>query len=162
MWLWVGFSTESLGVHFILPLISRYFTSLTGGWWKKIFALILMLVGNSLEIGCKMKVGFLVRRIREFRKKNYRLFKGKSGFPVHIWALFGSYREKIESICHLFPFRPYFRVISGVFTGNMQAICGLFTFHRYFTGSLRTALFKEYQNFFTSLSGKGRSPKSLI
>ena len=108
------------------------------------FTLILMLVGNSLEIGCKMKIGFLVRRMREL-KKNYRLFKGKSGFPVYVWALFGSYRDKIKSIYHLFPFRPYFRVISGVFTGNMQAIFGLFTFYRYFTGSLRTALSKEYR-----------------
>ena len=33
------------------------------------FMLILMLVGNSLEIGCKMKIGFFVREIREFEKK---------------------------------------------------------------------------------------------
>ena len=81
-------------------------------------------------------------------KKNYRLFKGKSGFPVYVWALFGSYRDKIKSIYHLFPFRPYFRVISGVFTGNMQAIFGLFTFYHYFTGSLWTALSKEYPIFY--------------
>ena len=91
-----------------------------------------------------MKIGILAWRIREF-KKNYRLFKGKSGFPLHIWALFGNYRDKIESICHLFPFRPYFRVISGAFTGNMQAIFGLFTFYYYFRGILRTALSKEYR-----------------
>ena len=128
--------------HVILPVISRYFTNMTRGRRKKVFTLILMLVGNSLEIGCKMKIGFLVRRMREFKK---RLFKGKSGFPVYVWALFGSYRDKIELICLLFPFRPNFRVISGVFTGNMQAIFGLFTFYHYFTGSLRTALSKEYQ-----------------
>ena len=61
----MGFSTESLGVHFILPLISRYFTSLIGGWWKEIFALILMLVGNSPEIGGKMKTGFSVGEIKK-------------------------------------------------------------------------------------------------
>ena len=54
----MGFSTESLGVHFILPLISRYFTSLTRGRRKKIFVLILTLIGNSPEIGGKMKTGF--------------------------------------------------------------------------------------------------------
>ena len=37
------------------------------------FMLILMLVGNSLEIGCKMKIGFLVRRIREFEKKKLQV-----------------------------------------------------------------------------------------
>ena len=78
--------------HVILPVISRYFTNMTRGGRKKVFMLILMLVGNNLEIGCKMKIGFLVRRIREF-EKNYRLFKGKSGFPVYVWALFGSYRD---------------------------------------------------------------------
>ena len=55
--------------HVILPVISRYFTNMTRGRRKKVFTLILMLVGNSLEIGCKMKIGFLVRRIREFEKK---------------------------------------------------------------------------------------------
>ena len=55
--------------HVILPVISRYFTNMTRGGRKKVFMLILMLVGNSLEIGCKMKIGFLVRRIREFEKK---------------------------------------------------------------------------------------------
>ena len=42
---------------------------MTRGGGKKVFMLILMLVGNSLEIGCMMKIGFLVRRIREFEKK---------------------------------------------------------------------------------------------
>ena len=55
--------------HVILPLISRYFTNMTRGGRKKVFMLILMLLGNSLEIGCKMKIGFLVRKIREFKKK---------------------------------------------------------------------------------------------
>ena len=55
--------------HVILPVISRYFTNMTRGRRKKMFTLILILVGNSLEIGCKMKIGFLVRRIREFEKK---------------------------------------------------------------------------------------------
>ena len=54
----MGFSTESLGGHFILPLISRYFTSLTRGGRKKIFVLILTLIGNSRDIGGKMKNGF--------------------------------------------------------------------------------------------------------
>ena len=55
--------------HVILPVISRYFTNMTRGRRKKVFTLILMLVGNSLEIGCKMKIGFSVRQIREFEKK---------------------------------------------------------------------------------------------
>ena len=55
--------------HVILPVISGYFTNMTRGGRKKVFMLILMLVGNSLEIGCKMKIGFLVRRIRKFKKK---------------------------------------------------------------------------------------------
>ena len=54
----MGFSTESLGVHFILPLISRYFTSLNRGARKKIFVLILTLIGNSPDIGGKMQNGF--------------------------------------------------------------------------------------------------------
>ena len=77
----MGFSTESLGVHFILPLISRYFTSLTGGWWKKIFALILTLVGNSPEIGGKMKTGFSGAEIEKKLKKIPGYFRKKSGFP---------------------------------------------------------------------------------
>ena len=44
------------------------------------FMLILMLVGNSLEIGCKMKIGFLVRRIREFEKKVTGYLREKVGF----------------------------------------------------------------------------------
>ena len=44
------------------------------------FMLILMLVGNSLEIGCKMKIGFLVRQIREFEKKITVYLSGKVGF----------------------------------------------------------------------------------
>ena len=72
----MGFSTESLGVHFILPLISRYYTSLTGGWWKKIFALILTLVGNSPEIGGKMKTGFSGGEI-EKKLKKFQVISGK-------------------------------------------------------------------------------------
>ena len=44
--------------HLILPVISRYFTNMTRGGRKKVFMLILMLVGNNLEIGCQMKFGF--------------------------------------------------------------------------------------------------------
>ena len=55
--------------HVILPVISRYFTNMTRGGRKKVFMLILMLVGNSLEIGCKMKLGFLVRKIKKIQKK---------------------------------------------------------------------------------------------
>ena len=44
--------------HVILPVISRYFTNMTRGRRKKVFTLILMLVGNSPEIGGKMKTEF--------------------------------------------------------------------------------------------------------
>ena len=44
--------------HVILPVISRYFTNMTRGRRKKVFTLILMLVGNCLERGCKMKIVF--------------------------------------------------------------------------------------------------------
>ena len=74
----MGFSAESLGaVHFILPLISRYFTSLTRGGKKKIFVLILTLIGNSPDIGGKMKNGFSGGEI----EKISRLFQEKSWFP---------------------------------------------------------------------------------
>ena len=69
----MGFSTDSLGVHFILPLISRYFTSLTRGGRKKIFMLILTLVGNSPEIGGKIKTGFSGREI----EKKFQVISGK-------------------------------------------------------------------------------------
>ena len=77
----MGFSNESLGVHFILPLISRYFTSLTRGRRKKIFVLILTLIGNSPEIGGKMKTGFSGGEIEKKLKKKSRLFQEKRGFP---------------------------------------------------------------------------------
>ena len=41
----------------ILP-VSGYFTNMTRGGRKKVFMLILMLVGYSLEIGYNMKIGF--------------------------------------------------------------------------------------------------------
>ena len=41
---------------------------MTRGGRKKVFMLILMLVGNSLEIGCKMKIGF-------FGEENERIKK---------------------------------------------------------------------------------------
>ena len=44
--------------HVILPVISRYFTNMTRGGRKKVFMLILMLVGNSLEIGWMTKIVF--------------------------------------------------------------------------------------------------------
>ena len=52
---------------------------MTRGGRKKVFMLILMLVGNSLEIGCKMKIGFMVRKIRELKKITGYL-RGKVGF----------------------------------------------------------------------------------
>ena len=45
--------------HVILPVISRYFTNMTRGGRKKVFMLILILVGNSLEIGWMTKIVFL-------------------------------------------------------------------------------------------------------
>ena len=66
--------------HVILPVISRYFTNMTRGGRKKVYMLILMLVGNSLEIGCKMKIGFLVRKSREFEKKVLGYLREKVGF----------------------------------------------------------------------------------
>ena len=62
---------------------------MTRGGRKKVFTLILMLVGNSLEIGCKMKIGFLVRRIREFEKKITGFLRGKVGFQFISGLLLG-------------------------------------------------------------------------
>ena len=53
---------------------------MTRGGRKKVFMLILMLVGNSLEIGCKMKIVFLVRKMRELKKKITCYLRGKVGF----------------------------------------------------------------------------------
>ena len=84
--------------------------------------LIYMLVGNSLEIGCMTKTRFLGGDLEKISKKNYRLFQGKSGFPVYIRAVSGTYRGKMESICHLFTFRPYIRLICGGYASNMRAL----------------------------------------
>ena len=97
----MGFSTESLGVHFILPLISRYFTSLTRGGRKKIFVLILTLIGNSPEIGGKMKTGFSRGEIEKFFLKIPGYFRKKVDFQVNsglfpgvigiIWIQYATY-----------------------------------------------------------------------
>ena len=97
----MGFSTESLAVHFILPLISRYFTSLTRGGRKKIFVLILTLIGNSPEIGGKMKTGFSRGEIENFFKKIPGYFRKKVDFQVNsglfpgvigiIWIQYATY-----------------------------------------------------------------------
>ena len=55
----------------------------------------------------------------------------------------------MESICHLFPFRPYTRFIWGGYAGNIPWFWGQLTFYRYFTGSLRTALCNQYHNLFS-------------
>ena len=103
-----------------MPVISRYFTSVTRGGRKKVLMFILMLDGNSLEIGCKMRIGFLGGEFGNLRKKVTCYFWGKSMFPGYIWDVFGNYRAKVEPICHLFPFGPYLRLTYGVFTGNMH------------------------------------------
>ena len=53
----------------------------------------------------------------------------------------------MESICHLFPVRPYLRLISGRYASNMLRFLGLFTFYRLFTGSIGTALSNKYPFF---------------
>ena len=80
----MGFSTESLGGHFILPLISRYFTSLTRGGRKKIFVLILTLIGNSPDIGGKMKNGFSGGEI----EKKFQVISRKKLVPRLILGCF--------------------------------------------------------------------------
>ena len=65
-----------VGGHVILPVISRYFTNMTRGRRKKVFMLILMLVGNSPEIGCKMKTGFSGGET-EKKLKEFQVLSGK-------------------------------------------------------------------------------------
>ena len=73
------------------------------------FMRILMLVGNSLEIGCKMKVGFLVRQIREFEKKITGYLREKVGFQFISGLFLGVIGIKLSQ------YTTYFRLgpISG-------------------------------------------------
>ena len=82
---------------------------MTRGGRKKVLMINLMLAGNSLEIGCKIKIGFLGGEFWLLRKVYFSLtdyFRGKSEFPGCIWAVYGSYRDKMEPICHPFPIGP--------------------------------------------------------
>ena len=60
-----------------MPVISRYFTSVTRGGRKKVLMFILMLDGNSLEIGCKMRIGFSGGEFGNLRKKLPAISGGK-------------------------------------------------------------------------------------
>ena len=57
------------------------------------------------------------------------------------------------SICHLFPFRPYVKLICGGYAGNMRALYGQFTFYQCYKASFRTALCNKYPIFLCSKWG---------
>ena len=63
---------------------------MTRGGRKKVFMFIFMLVGNSLEIGCKTKMRFLGGELEKFSIKIIGYFKKKVGFWLLSWFFQGN------------------------------------------------------------------------